>query len=86
MSATYLSVKIISEGLDVNINGIEYRRQFPGCLLAHIAIGDKDILQPLLPGQHRAIIGKLEKNRRLHIGITDRLATTAHGLGHYIFR
>ncbi len=84
--AEIFAVNFVSIGLDVYVDPIEvggeHLRRFRG----QVAVADEHIFDPGIMGQLCRIIGELEENGRLDIGISDRLTAAARGIGHDFFR
>lgn len=75
----YFFVESIAEGLDVDINAIQHRRQVAADLWGHVAVTDKDVFQVMFMGENRAVKGELIKNGGFDIGITDTGAAGGKG-------
>ncbi len=79
-------VKFVAIGFQIHVGGIQPGTDPLQRLGTHVPIGDEYIFNPLTVGQLRRIAGKLEKNRRLGIGVGDAGASPAHGGIHHLLR
>lgn len=74
-----IPVKLIGKGLQIDIDRIE---KIPGVidgLRGHIAVTDKEIGQPLFPGQPAALPAQFHENRRLGVSIGEAGAALLAG-------
>jgi hypothetical protein len=45
------AIKLVAEGLEIDIDAVEQRCHVPDGLRGHIAVADKKIFQALIPGR-----------------------------------
>ncbi|VVB71039.1 Uncharacterised protein [uncultured archaeon] len=81
----HLAVELII-ALQIYVIGVKKGHDLLRRLLTCVAVAHKDILQSLLFGQHRNVVGILEEYGRLCVGVGDCLAATGLGGGCHLLR
>src|SRR3990172_363197 len=86
LCAADLFVKILGESLEVYIRRVEIRPYHLKGLRSDIPVRDEHVLEPSLDCQTRCVIGKLEIDRRLGIGVGNTGALGRLCRSHDLFR
>ncbi len=77
-------VKIIGKRLDINVDAVQHRCQVAGDFRGHETVADKNILQLVRMGKDCAVVGKLIKDCRFHIGVTDTGAAASQSVVNHL--
>ena len=78
----YLAVEIVPHALQIQVVGVDELRGGGGGRLCHEAVGDKNIAQAVFPGQASHVLGVLEEDGGLGVGVRDAGRMGPQGIGH----
>jgi hypothetical protein len=84
--AAQLPVEPVVERLEIDVRGIEDRRQQIVRLGGGVAVGDEDVPEARLAGQPGRVEGVLEEDGWLHVRVGDGTRAGPLGRGHDLVR